>query len=260
MQKKVWITSLAKDKNKITGLLTLVKKYGLVPNGHFWVDDIAGMAWQSPLDNLVDRKTVLWIISGAKKDFESESVRYGLSLLCLSMQNIKGIGFPIIFLNSDDSTDNDFLPTPLKGCEIISFHNKFLGAKITAMANTPVKKILMNYRINIHANQGYGIWFEFGPLEGRVWNGALAGSLKSEINAHGVGESGSLPLKSVLEYQMQGLKLKKGENEYTAWAVKNTIDENQSYYVRFSDIPGVVLFGEFPDDDNNEHDFHVLAL
>ncbi len=259
MQKKVWITSLSKDKDTITRLLKLTKKYGLVPNGHFWVDDIKKMAWQAPLENLMARETALWIISGSKKDLESESVRYGLSLLCLAMQNKKGIGFPVIFLYSGDAIDEGALPTPLKGCDIISVDNKALGAKITAKANTPVKKIANEYRIDIHANQGYGIWFEFGPAKGKVWNGVLAATLKSEITAHGVGESGSLPLKTVLEYQMQGIKLKMGEDEYTAWAVKNKISDDQSYYVRFSDIPGTILFGEFSDTDD-ESDFHVLRL
>ncbi|MEA1967667.1 MAG: hypothetical protein U9N77_05565 [Thermodesulfobacteriota bacterium] len=259
MQKKVWITSLSKDKDQITGLLQLVKKYGLAPDGHFWVDDLKKMAWQAPLENIIAKETGLWIISGRQKDLESDSVRYGLALLCISVQNKKGTGFPIIFLCSDDTIKTANLPTPLKGCEIIDSNNKSLGAKITARANTPVKKISNEYRIDIHASQSYGIWFEFGPAKGDIWDGVLAGGLKSEINAHGVGKSGSLPLKTVLEYQMQGLKLELNNDEYSAWAVKNTIDETLSYYVKFTDIPGNILFGQMPDEDS-EADFHLLNL
>ncbi len=130
---------------------------------------------------------------------------------------------------------------------------------MTARANTPVKIIKSEYRINIHANQGYGIWYEFGPAKGETWNGVLAGSLRSEVNAHGIGPSGSIPLKTTLEYQMQGLKLELGEEKYSAWAVKNSIDENLSYYVRFADNPGNILFGQLPDEEN-EADFHILKL
>ncbi len=259
MKKKVWITSLSKDKDTITGLLMLAKKYGLEPNGHFWVDDLKKMAWQAPCENLIAKETALWIITGSKKDIESESVRYGLSLLSLSVQSRKGIGFPVIFLYSDDAVNIDDLPAPLRGCDIISSKNKSLGAKITAKANTPVKKVANDYRIDIHANPGYGVWFEFGPAKGGVWKGVLAASMKSDILAHGVGESGSLPVKTVLEYQMQGIKLEMGGDEYTAWAVRNTISDDRSYYVKISDIPGTILFGEFSENDDNP-DFHVLVL
>jgi len=130
---------------------------------------------------------------------------------------------------------------------------------MTARANTPVKKIQSEYRINIHANPGYGVWFEFGPSKGEIWNGVLAGGLKAEVDAHGVGPSGTLPLKTTLEYQMQGVKLELGEDKYLAWAVKNRIDENHSYYARFADMPGNIIFGQLPDDEN-EADFHLLKL
>ena len=58
---------------------------------------------------------------------------------------------------------------------------------------------------------------------------------------------------------MQGLKLQLGDDEYIAWAVKNIIDENTSYYVRFADIPGSILFGQLPAEEN-EADFNWLKL
>ena len=259
MQKKIWITSLSREKGSIQKLLGLAKKYGLAPDGHFWVDDIKKMAWQAPQENLVSKGTSLWVISCCQKDLESESVRYGLSLLCLCLQNKKGIGFPVLFASTDDGLTSDILPTPFKGAEIIGINDKSLGAKLTARANTPVKKIPTEYRIDIHANTAYGIWFELGPGKGETWNGVLAGGLKSEVNAHGVGPAGSLPLKTVLEYQMHGIKLQFGGDEFSAWAVKNKIDENNSYYVRFEDTPGTILFGQMPDDED-EAIFHHLKL
>ena len=259
MQKKVWITSMSKDKAGISALLKLGKKYGLSPDGHFWVDDMEKLAWQAPLDNLIAKETALWIIYADSKDFEKESVRYGLSLLCLSLQSKKGIGFPIMIVSSDDSLKIDNLPTPFQGAEIFKPDNKTLGAKMTARANKKIKIIEPDYRLDIHANQGYGIWYEIGPSNNEKWAGILAGGLKSEVNAHGVGPKGELPLKTTLEYQMQGIKLELGKDKYSAWAVKNEIDENLSYYVRFSDTPGSILFGQLPDEEN-EADFHVLNL
>lgn len=259
MQKRIWITSLSKDKGITEGLLQLGRKYGLAPDGHFWVDEVQKMAWQAPLENLLLKETALWVIAGTKKDLEKDSVCYGLSLLCLSLQHIKGVGFPILFVCSIDPPGPEELPTPFKGAEILEAGNPSLGAKLTARANTPVKPIPMDYRINIHANIGYGIWYEIGPAKGMVWNGVLAGGLKAEVNAHGVGPKGELPLKTTLEYPMQGLKLSLGQDEYAAWAVKNTIDENQSYYVRFSEAPGSILFGQLPDEET-EAEFNLLRL
>ncbi|MCF6246838.1 MAG: hypothetical protein L3J69_05700 [Desulfobacula sp.] len=259
MPKRVWITSMSKDKAATAWLLQLGKKYGLAPDGHFWVDEVEKIAFQAPLENLLAKETALWVISTTKKDLEKESVRYGLSLLCLCLQHIKGIGFPIMVVTPDDALTIEDLPTPFKGSEILKSDNKTLGAKMTARANTPIKKIPSDYRINIHANQGYGIWYELGPSKGQTWNGVLAGGLSSEINAHGVGPKGSIPLKTTLEYQMQGLELEIDDEKYTAWAVKNTIDEDQSYYVRFADAPGSILFGQMPDQEN-QADFNLLRL
>jgi len=259
MQKRVWITSLSKDKNATAGLLQLGKKYGLAPDGHFWVDEMGKMAWQAPLENLLAKETALWVISATKKDLEKESIRYGLSLLCLSLQHIKGIGFPIMWVTSDHTLSLDDLSTPFKGCEMLKTDDKSLSAKMTARANTPVKNIPTDYRIKIHANPSYGIWYELGPATGQTWNGVLAGGLNAEVNAHGVGPKGAIPLKTTLEYQMQGLKLELGTDNYTAWAVKNTIDGNSSYFVRFAEAPGSILFGQLPD-EKNEADLNCLIL
>jgi hypothetical protein len=259
MQKRIWITSLSGDKGIITGILKLGKKYGLAPDGHFWVDEVEKMAWQAPLASLLAKETGLWIITGTKTDLEKDSVRYGLSLLCLSLQKDRGVGFPILFVCPDDSIKTEDLPTPFRGCDILGLDHPTLGAKLTARANTPVKPIPMDYRINIHANPGYGIWYEIGPAKGALWNGVLAGGLKSEVNAHGVGPKGSLPLKAILEYPMQGLKLSLGRDDYTAWAVKNRLDEDLSYYVRFADAPGSILFGPLPAEET-EAEFHVLKM
>jgi len=259
MAKKVWVTSLSKDQEQVTALLHLIKKYGLAQDGHFWVDDLKNMAWQSALAPLTQKDTGLWIICADKQALETESVRYGLSLLCLGLQAARGLGFPVMILSPDAPLDPEDLPTPFKGADLLPLTAPTLGAKITARANTPVAPMDPGYRMDIHANPGFGIWFELGPGKKETWNGVLAGGLASEINAHGVGPAGSLPQKTVLEYQMQGLKLALGGDEYTAWAVQNRIGPDQSYYVRFTDMPGRLIFGPLPGDED-EGEFHLLTL
>ncbi|WP_139786631.1 hypothetical protein [Desulfamplus magnetovallimortis] len=215
------------------------------------------MAWQTPGDSITAKENALWVIYAPLNSLESRTVRYGLSLLAISVQKIKGIGFPILIVTDDDSLMPEHLPTPFRGSEVILLSDKTLGAKFTARANTPVPKIATEYRIDIHANQGYGIWFETGPAKGEEWKGVLAGGLISDVNAHGVGTSGLLPLKTVLEYQMQGIKLSFGKNEFSAWAVKNIIDDQHSYYFRFNDIPDQILFGQLPDEQDDGLLYHI---
>ena len=268
MKKKVWITALSRDKNpnkdpnksSITKLLQTARRYGLAADGHFWVDDLPKAAWQAPLEPLLATDTALWVIAGSGIDLEAASVRYGLSLLALSLQHDRGVGFPILLVCPDGTLDADRLATPFRSCDVLKPDSPSLGPKMTALANTPIKNPAMPYRIDIHTGPGIGVWYELGPAGGMVWNGVLAGGRLSEVNAHGVGPKGRLPLKTTLEYPMQGLKLTLGEDAYTAWAVKNAIDDDLSYYVRFSDLPGRILFGPLPGDNDDQADFHVMDL
>ena len=127
---------------------------------------------------------------------------------------------------------------------------------MVAKANTPIQKIDTEYRINIHAHPHFGVWFEIGPISDNNWDGALLGVCGAEIDSHGVGNAEKLPEKTILEYQMKGLKLTLGEKEYTAWAVKNTIDGSHSYYVRIQGIPESIVFGSYTAEE--EAQMHVI--
>jgi len=256
--KKVWITSLARNEEQVGKLLSTAKQYGLDANGHFWTDDLKHMAWQAPMENIIDPEASLWMIMGSEKDLESDSVRYGLSLLALAVQAKKGHGFHMIWVGTEGAVKVENLPTPFRGADVVEVSNASLGAKIVAKANIPVSKIDIEYRLDIHANPGLGVWLEIGPGVGHEWAGALLGVAGGDIDAHGVGEAGKLPRKAVLEYPMQGLKLELGDTAYTAWAVQNKLDENQSYYVRIQDIPKSLLFGPYAQDE--AADVHVIEL
>jgi len=256
--KKVWITSLARDKAVVANLLGLAKRYGLDANGHFWVDDLAHMAWQAPLENLADGGADLWIIAGAANDIEAASVRYGLALLTLSVQAARGNGFPILWVTTSGDMDPAILPTPLRGAAAMGAANASLGAKIVARANTPAPKIAADYRLAVHANPGFGVWLEVGPGKELSWSGALLGVCGGGIDAHGVGPAGKLPSRAVLEYPMKGLQIELGEKKYTGWAVQNQLDDGTSYYVRITETPTSLLFGPYSQEDAAE--VHVIDM
>ena len=254
--KKVWITSLVKNEEQVSKILSTAKQYGLDANGHFWTDDLKHMAWQAPKDSIIESETTVWAIMGSEKELDTESVRFGITLLALAVQAVKGHGFHILWIVTEGNVDPEKLPTPLKDAEVMNQADSTLGAKLVARANTPASKIDTDYRFDVHANPGFGVWVEIGPGKGQEWNGALLGVNGADIDAHGVGEKGTLPQKAVLEYPVKGMKLTLGEKEYTAWAVQNKLDETLSYYIRVQGMPKSLLFGPYAQDE--EAEVHVI--
>jgi hypothetical protein len=255
--KMTWITSLARDQEKVQKTIAMLKTYAVEVNGHFWEDDLEKMAWLGPRGELIKEETALWLILSTDELLATKSVRYGLSLLALSAQAVRGHGFPIVLIHQDKIPSTDTLPTPLRGAEVLAADNPGIGAKIVAAANIPAKKVPVEYRLDIHAMPKLGQWFEIGPVDSS-WQGAMFGVRGAEIDAQGVGPAGKLPQKAVLEYPMKGLKLTHGEKDYTAWAVKNPLDAASSYYVRVQGEPESILLGPLAEGDDAE--VYVLDL
>ncbi len=249
MSKGCWITILEKDEDKGRILFESVRRFGLAADGHFWSDDLETFAWTSAIPNLTHPNCGVWVIAGTLESFRTPSIRYGLSLLAIAVQSQRGQGFQILLIPDADGLTADALPTPLRDAMILPAATA-PGAKIIARANLPIKPVTLPYRLNIFALSGLGQWFEIGPASGCQWTGAMFGIDSGEILAHGVGEDGRLPEKTILNYPMQGLKLQLGEQELTAWAVANPLTENQSYFVKITGYPTTLLFGELSETDD----------
>ncbi|HON22247.1 MAG TPA: hypothetical protein PKV74_00620 [Syntrophales bacterium] len=257
--KKVWITSLEKDQKDVQRLLGTVRQYGLNGDGHFWVDDLEKMAWDGALEPLTAKETALWIIMGGDASWEKPSVRKGLSLLALAVQHRRGYGFPILLLTAAKAMDVNGLPTPFRGAEVLPLSTSAPGPKIVALASRPATAPVPEYRLNLHALHGIGLWFEVGPAkDGFPWEGVMFGVHGADIDAHGVGPADGIPARTVLEYQVKGMKVTLGEEEFTTWAARNRLDASLSYYVRTQGAPDKILFGPYAADDNAE--VHVLSL
>lgn len=248
MKKSAFITALDKDETQAKKLFQTVQRYGLETGGHFWVDDLKQMAWSAVTPELLKPENNLWIISGNEESFKNPNIRFGLSMLAIMLQDRRGYGFPTLVVPQSGKLVEDDLPTPLKGAEIVT--PAALGAKVAAKANIPVKTVAADYTLRLYPIPQLGLWFEMGPAQGKTWSGALFGVAGADIDAHGVGPSGKLPDKAVLEYPMKGLKLQSGDTEFTAWAVKNTLKDGESYYARVKGEPTALMFGELPEGDD----------
>lgn len=246
--KQVWITSLDKDPQVISPLLALAKQYGLTADGHFFTDDLAKLAWQPPLEKLIDPSMGLWMIVGGKEAMPS-SVGFGLSLLAISLGQRRDPP-PMLWLDPGGNLNPNQLPTVFQAATVLPFPSPTLGAKIVAAANrTPAHSLPGPYRLAVHANTSYGTWLEIGPSAGS-WEGSMVGVTEgAKITFQGVGPAGKLPQKTVLEYPQQGLTLMLGELEYTAWAVRNRLTTETSHFVKIEGAPDSLLVGSYAADD-----------
>ena len=256
--KTIWLTSLCDEKEPVKGLMTQMKVYGIEIQGHFWQNDLKKMAWLNPLDELLNKNIGAWIISGSEKQLKEPDLRYGLSMLALSLQAQRGFGFPIIILQTTgDLLAARDLPTPLQNADILSATNSGLGPKLVAKVHMPPKKIESAYHINIHANEQIGQWIEIRPVND-IWPGVIFGVIGAKISFQAVGPQGKLPDKSILNYPMQGLKINLGDKTYIAWATQNSVDSRTSYFVKVDEFPESILFGPYSED--SEADLFIMQL
>lgn len=256
--KRVWITSLDRDEAQVQTLMGTVKRYGMEPAGHFWVDDVQKMAWNGPLDEITNSDTAMWWVVGKPEAIGAESVRVGLSLLAIAVHARRGLGFPVWVLPSSGEVQAESLPTVFRGADVVPVASTSLGPKMAAAAHMPQKDPAADYRLSVHAIPGIGIWFEVGPSKGKEWSGALFGVDSGDLNSHAVGPLGALPERAVLEYPMKGLKISSGGRDYTAWAVRNHLGDLDSYFIRAMGSPTALVFGQFPEQD--EADLFQVSL
>ncbi|WP_254926722.1 hypothetical protein [Janthinobacterium sp. PC23-8] len=240
----------------MTAVTQVLQRYGLQVKGHFWADAPDQMAWRTALDTLLADRADVWLILADEAELAKPGVRYGLSLLCTSLRELRGAGFPVALLWRDKAAD---LPSLLTHCLQLDEAAAAWPAKIVAKANMAGKALAPDYRFSVLGDEQLGQWFELGPRAGN-WDGIVCGISGggAEITFQAVGASGKLPERSVLEFAQQGLQLKVGAMEYRAWAVRNQIDAAHSCYVRVKGCPQSLLF--MPYAEESQAEANVIAL
>jgi hypothetical protein len=251
--KTVWISALTHDQARVTAVIELLKRYGLQAQGHFWVDMPDKLSWRLVQDAMKEAKADLWLILADEAEMAKPTVRYGLSLLSASLQEARGVNFPILMLWNCPAPAAATLPQLLQSATQIEEASSSFAAKIVAKANLSGKGIAPEYRLSVLGDEKLGQWFEIGPRQG-AWDGVLFGiaGANAEITFQAVGPAGSLPEKAVLEYAQEGLKLEVGGREFTAWAVRNSVGAASSYYARIKGLPDALLFMQYTEDSDAE--------
>jgi len=248
--KKIWITSLIESEEAVGKIIQQTRQYGIEANGHFWKNDLEKFLWQDIQNELLNPQIDLWLIFANKTDWENSETRYGLSMLSILIQSRKRLDFPIVILQNDNNDiQPNTLPTPFRNVTIMSTSNPGYAAKLVAKLHAPVTKQSLEYRLDVQGNIQVGQWFEIGPTAGE-WDGVILGVEKSisSIEFHATGPKGRLPEKATLNYPIKDMELSYNNKKYTAWAVKNKLTDNDSYYVKVKGYSGSMVFGHYADD------------
>lgn len=254
--KSVWLSVLDVSEKTVQALMANLKRYGLECSGHHWTDDTKNMAWMGLKTSLIEPQTAFWAIMGAKDALLKPETRYGLSLLALCVQAQRGKGFPIVVLQTDDTPLTiEALPTALQRAIILPAADTGTPAKLVARAHAKAPALPEPYRIDMVGDPQLGQWFEVQPTRDS-WQGVIFGIDEGEIRFQAVGPAGALPKTSTLNYPMQGLKIEFEQTSFVAWAVRNELSVEMSYYVKVDGTPGALLFGAFSDASEMEM-YHI---
>lgn len=250
--KAIWISALKKDEAAVQKVGGHFKKYGIEAQGHFWENDNAKMLWLGARDSLLDEQIAVWIILGSREDLENEELRYGLSMLALGVQARRGIGFPVVVMQTEGEPINiQELPTPLQRAVVLPAEDPGTPAKLVAKVHAKPPQLPSAYVLDMVGNEQLGQWLQVYPT-GEAWPGVIFGVDEGEILFQAVGPCGQLPEKATLSYAMQGIKLELGGTEFTAWATRNEISSENAYFIKISGSPKRLLFGPYAEDEEAE--------
>jgi hypothetical protein len=228
-----------------------LSKSGMAANGAPWVDDPKEFAWSELADVLKDDEAGpdIWVIGARKLDLANADHRFGLSMVAAMARVDRNEPVHIVIMGIDGMPDAESLPTLLRSCQLVDGTDASWSAKVLVAAMMAKPGPQDSFRLRVTAHKQLGLWFEVGPTSGE-WSGCMAGVSGGEatISNHAVGLSGGLPEKTVLEYKLEGIELDIGDDAFVAWAVKNKVTDQDSYYVKIEAPPRKLLIGEHPDD------------
>jgi len=252
LMKTVWLSAIGARDQDVQALFSKMKTYGLVVSGSPWIDDNKAMAWMGAREEMVKPQCALWAVLGSKNAFLNPETRYGLSLLSCCVQARRGSGIPMVILQTDaEKLSADDLPTPLRRAVVLPALDGGTPAKLVAKVHAALPTFQSPYYLDMVGNPQFGQWFEVRPTQDE-WAGIIFGVEEGEIKFQAVGPCGQLPKNSTLNYPMQGLRMEIEGRTYSAWAVRNRITPESSYYIKVEGAPQSILFGAFSEQNETE--------
>jgi hypothetical protein len=260
-QKKVWVSWIAGPETKANPatVIQALQKNGMLGAGSPWINNNAKLAWAEVLTIVSDAsQSDAWVIAAAAASLKTKDIRYALSLVAETARQRRGAGYPIVMLGIDELPQTDQLPLLLRECVVYRASDTAWAAKLVAAFFKKGATRGQDFFFAAHGAEYLGQWIEIGPRQGS-WNGAMFGVAEgAKITHHAVGPRGALPERTVVEYPLRDMKVAVGGAEYTAWAVKNQVGADQSYFVKIEGSPASVICGAHP--ENPDAEVSVVGL
>ncbi|MGF1607526.1 MAG: hypothetical protein ACFB22_14440 [Rhodothalassiaceae bacterium] len=216
---------------------------GLAVSGAPWADDLDKVAWSDLAEQLAgDAAPDILGVAGRVRDFDSPTVRYGLSLT-LARALAGRPQLKVVLLGLDGVPPREGLPTLMQQAEILDASQPAWAAKLVALAFAPGGPVQRDHRLDVIAHAAIGQWLEIGPAHGH-WDGAMLGISGEDvaIEQHAVGAKGQLPERTVLNYASKGIQAELGGEAFEIWSVQNRLGPEDSYFVKVKGFPRRVIF------------------
>lgn len=256
--KCAWIINLGSNDAPAQAAAMQLAQYGLTPKGQRWPTDNEN-AWMTSAQEAAEANAAIVILIGSAQELSSEKNQRDLALFRLSLQTLQHKAVNGLALVSGE-------PLPGNAPERAGLLTDWLfpadarwPARAVARAHAPVAP-KWPARLGLYAQERLGVWLEVHPAPNETSAGALVGVSGNDasISFHATGPAGSLPERSVNEYEIQGLKFDIGNLAFDAWGLQNTLTPEQSYYVRIEGKPNYLAVGALPEGQLEE--VHVISL
>ncbi len=251
----VLLTLLERNEPLARQLGEEISRLGADVQAHFWNDRPDAQVLAQMVKELCSPDLNAWVIAGSMNSFSTETMS-ALSLLAIAARNAREQtdAAELAVVISPSGVASLRLPKPLANAKVVSTG---LGGRVIAAAATAKPYDPLPYRLNFLPLHGLGMWLEAGPTRD-PWDGVLLGTRGCSPDAHGVGQSGIIPLRCTLKYPVTGMKIEASSGTFTAWGIANILTPAESYFTRLDGLPETIMFGPFPKGD--DPDLYVLDL
>jgi len=235
--------------------------YGVSVRGQKWVgEDPDGWMTQAQAANSDSARFI--IVVSTPEDYCKPEIRRGLALFRLFLQTLGKSSINGLVMLTDPTQANTVL-SDLPGTPVLNdwetVTTQTWPARAVARLHAP-KQPAWPATLGIFAHEKFGTWLQVQPTPGKTANGCLLGvsGNESDISFHAVGDAGSLPERSVNEFEIKGLTFSSAGHDFTAWGLQNILTPDQAYFARLSGQPDLLAISTLPNGELD--DVHLMCL
>lgn len=238
-----------------------LRAYGVSVKGQKWPTD-EKQPWLASAQEAAGAGARLLVIMASSDDYAKPQRRRELALFRLFLQTLAKSPIDGLVILTDPTKAAE-AKSDLPGTGLLDDFEIVQGAgwqaKAVARLHAP-RKSKWSVRFGLFAQEKLGVWLEVKPQPTQTTKGCLVGvsGNDSNISFHAVGLFGHLPEKSINEYEMKGIEFDASGHSFKAWALQNTFQPDNAYFVRIEGEPDLLAVGTMPEGEPSEVDIFCL--